>query len=104
MSAAALIPPAAIVLGAAIMKPEWLPYAVAVAALVGGLAFFATSSSAAPAGPRLTFSELAKGGEEKETKTGVLDPKEFAEFPLVEKQVISHNTAVYALHSALLPF
>lgn len=65
------IPSAILIAGAAVFKAQWLPFAVAIAAALGGLQFF-----------------------NNQTKK-VLDPNTFQEFPLTEKTILSHNTAIY---------
>ncbi|KAI6858429.1 hypothetical protein D0864_07310 [Hortaea werneckii] len=65
------IPSAILIAGTALLNVAWTPYAVAVAAALGGYQFYAN----------------------QERK--VLDPTKFQEFPLTEKTVISHNTAIY---------
>ncbi|KAK8209020.1 NADH-cytochrome b5 reductase [Zalaria obscura] len=65
------IPSAILILGAALVKKELIPVAVALAAALGGYQFFA--------------NQVKK----------VLDPNVFQEFPLTEKIVLSHNTAIY---------
>ncbi|PGH12122.1 NADH-cytochrome b5 reductase 1 [Polytolypa hystricis UAMH7299] len=65
------IPAGLIVLGAFICKREWLPYAIALAAVLGSWRFFSNR-------PRK-----------------VLNPSEFQEFELKEKTIVSHNVAIY---------
>ncbi|KAK7727784.1 NADH-cytochrome b5 reductase [Botryosphaeria dothidea] len=65
------IPSALLIVGTAIVKKEWLPFAVAIAALLGGWK---------------VYSNQARK---------VLKPDAFQEFPLTEKTVLSHNTAIY---------
>ncbi|RMY32303.1 hypothetical protein D0865_14766, partial [Hortaea werneckii] len=66
------IPSAILIAGTALLNVAWTPYAVAVAAALGGYQFYANQ-------------------EERK----VLDPTKFQEFPLTEKTIISHNTAIY---------
>ncbi|KAI9741049.1 MAG: NADH-cytochrome b5 reductase [Cirrosporium novae-zelandiae] len=65
------IPTLLLIVGTAIVKREWVPYAVAVAAIAGGYKIFA--------------------GQPRK----VLKPTEFQEFELSEKTILSHNTAIY---------
>ncbi|GAB7362793.1 hypothetical protein MBLNU230_g3096t1 [Neophaeotheca triangularis] len=65
------IPSTVMVVGAAIFKSSWMPLAVAAAAALGGFQFYSN-----------------------QTKK-VLDPTAFQEFPLTEKTILSHNTAIY---------
>jgi len=67
------IPSALLVVGVAIVKKEWLPYAAIVAVVLGSWKVYSNK-------PRK-----------------VLDPKEFQEFELKEKTILSHNTAIYRL-------
>ncbi|GAB7348826.1 hypothetical protein MBLNU459_g7537t1 [Dothideomycetes sp. NU459] len=72
------IPSAILIVGAALVKSSLVPFAVALAAALAGYQFF--------------NNQVKK----------VLDPTTFASFPLTEKTVLSHNTAIYrfALPSA----
>ncbi|KAF2087080.1 ferredoxin reductase-like protein [Saccharata proteae CBS 121410] len=65
------IPSALLIVGTAIMKMEWLPFAVVLAAVLGGWK---------------VYSNQARK---------VLKPNEFQEFELKEKTILSHNTAIY---------
>ncbi|OQN98502.1 NADH-cytochrome b5 reductase 1 [Cryoendolithus antarcticus] len=65
------VPSAILVLGTAVFKAQWLPLAVAVAAALGGYTFYSS-----------------------QTKK-VLIPDKFQEYPLTEKTILSHNTAIY---------
>ncbi|KAK3715135.1 NADH-cytochrome b5 reductase [Vermiconidia calcicola] len=67
----AYIPSAILIAGTALLKVAWLPIAVAVAAALSAFQFY-----------------------NNQTKK-VLDPNKFQEFPLMEKTVTSHNTAIY---------
>ncbi|KAK7191999.1 NADH-cytochrome b5 reductase [Paraphaeosphaeria sporulosa] len=67
------IPSALLIVGTAIVKKEWLPFAAALAVILGGWKVFSNA-------PRK-----------------VLRPNEFQEFPLKEKTILSHNTAIYRL-------
>jgi len=65
------IPSALLIVGIAIVKLEWLPYAVVLASLVGGYKIFNNQARK------------------------ILKPDLFQEFPLTEKTVTSHNVAIY---------
>ncbi|KAF2787466.1 NADH-cytochrome b5 reductase 1 [Melanomma pulvis-pyrius CBS 109.77] len=65
------IPTGLLIVGVAIVKKEWLPYAVALAVFLGGWKFY-------------------NSGSRK-----VLKPNEFQNFELKEKTILSHNTAIY---------
>ncbi|KAJ4419325.1 NADH-cytochrome b5 reductase [Gnomoniopsis sp. IMI 355080] len=65
------IPAGLIVLGTAIVKREWLPYAVVLAIALGAIKFLRTQPKKA------------------------LKPDVFQEYELKEKTILSHNTAIY---------
>jgi len=65
------IPSALIIVGVAIVKKDWLPYALIVVSLLGGYKVFNNQ-------PRK-----------------ILKPDVFQEFKLTEKTVTSHNVAIY---------
>ncbi|KAK3064368.1 NADH-cytochrome b5 reductase [Coniosporium uncinatum] len=65
------IPSALLLVGTWILKSEWLPFAALVAAALGGYKVFASQPKK------------------------VLNPTTFQSFPLKEKTVLSHNTAIY---------
>lgn len=65
------IPSVLLVVGTTIVKTEWVPYAVALAAVLSGWKVFSNR-------PRK-----------------VLNPNEFQEFVLKEKTIVSHNVAIY---------
>ncbi|KAB8069540.1 NADH-cytochrome b5 reductase 1 [Aspergillus leporis] len=67
------IPSALLVVGAAVFKSEWLPFAVAIAAVLAGVKLFNGNGQARK----------------------VLNPTEFQNFVLKEKNEISHNVAIY---------
>ncbi|OSS49401.1 hypothetical protein B5807_05752 [Epicoccum nigrum] len=67
------LPSAALLIGTAAFKSEWLPYAIALTAVLTGAVLFSS-----------------QGGGRK-----VLKPDAFQEFELGEKTVLSHNTAIY---------
>ncbi|KKY20116.1 putative nadh-cytochrome b5 reductase [Phaeomoniella chlamydospora] len=68
------IPSALLLVGVFIVKKEWLPYATALAAILGGLKIYNSGTV---------------GGRK------VLNPEQFQEFPLTEKTIVSHNVAIY---------
>ncbi|KAB2569289.1 NADH-cytochrome b5 reductase 1 [Lasiodiplodia theobromae] len=65
------IPSALLIVGTAIINKAWIPFAVAIAALLGGWKVYSNQ-------PRK-----------------VLKPDVFQEFELKEKTILSHNTAIY---------
>ncbi|KAA8897798.1 hypothetical protein FN846DRAFT_963029 [Sphaerosporella brunnea] len=65
------IPAGLLVLGAAIIDTNYVPYAIGAALVLGGLKVY------------------------RGTATKVLKPDEFQEFELADKTVISHNVAIY---------
>lgn len=65
------IPSALLIVGTAIIKSEWLVYAVALAAILGSWK---------------VYNNLPRK---------VLKPNEFQNFELKEKTILSHNTAIY---------
>ncbi|KAF2834549.1 ferredoxin reductase-like protein [Patellaria atrata CBS 101060] len=65
------IPGVLIVVGCAIVKKEWLPYAVVLSVFLGGWKMWST--------------RVRK----------VLKPNEYQTFELTEKTILSHNTAIY---------
>ncbi|TKA78853.1 NADH-cytochrome b5 reductase 1 [Cryomyces minteri] len=65
------IPSGLLIVGCAIVKIAWLPYAIALAAMLSGWKIYS--------------SQARK----------VLKPNEFQNFQLKEKTVLSHNTAIY---------
>jgi len=65
------IPSGLIIAGCAIVKAAWLPYAIALALMLGGWKVY--SNQVRP----------------------VLKPNEFQDFELKEKTIISHNVAIY---------
>ncbi|KAE8354918.1 NADH-cytochrome b5 reductase [Aspergillus coremiiformis] len=67
------VPSALLVVATALFKAEWAPYAVAVAVAIVGAKLFSGSSQARK----------------------VLNPTEFQNFVLKEKNEISHNVAIY---------
>lgn len=72
----------------ALTKIEWTPIAVAISVVVAGYGIYSGRTRRSiniPQLPTDTSTEVKK----------VLKPDEFQEFPLGEKQVLSHNTAIY---------
>ncbi|KAF2151259.1 NADH-cytochrome b5 reductase 1 [Myriangium duriaei CBS 260.36] len=67
------IPSTLLIFTVALVKIEYTPVAIAIAAVLAGYQFFAHNSKSKPA----------------------LDPVNFQTYPLTEKKVLSHNTAVY---------
>jgi len=65
------IPSALLIVGTAIMKKEWIPYAVILAIVLGSWKVYTNQA------------------------LKVLKPTEFQEFELKEKTILSHNTAIY---------
>ncbi|KAL8740250.1 MAG: hypothetical protein Q9190_007029 [Brigantiaea leucoxantha] len=65
------IPSTLLIVGVALTKKEWLPYAAAVAILLGAWRVYSSRSRK------------------------VLNPDVYQEFPLKEKTVLSHNVAIY---------
>jgi len=68
------IPSVLLIVGVAIIKRDYVPYAVAIAALVGGYKIFAS-------GPP--------------SSRKVLKPESFQDFPLTDIKKTSHNVAIY---------
>ncbi|KIX03926.1 NADH-cytochrome b5 reductase 1 [Rhinocladiella mackenziei CBS 650.93] len=66
------IPSALLIVGIGIVKTEWLPYAVVIAAVLGG-------------------TKIALRGQSRK----VLKPDRFQEFPLTQITKTSHNVAIY---------
>lgn len=82
------LPSAVLLIGTAALKSEWLPYALALTAILTGAVIFSSQGMFAhltKPSQSLTFS----GGGRK-----VLKPDQFQEFELGEKTVLSHNTAM----------
>ena len=95
-----IVPGATIVAGTALLKQEWLPYAVVLAAAWGALRVFAGSSGLTASEAQDATQEAKKKASQVKAKvvpSGVLDPDNFQEFPLKEKNVTSHNTAMYVI-------
>ncbi|KAL0258094.1 NADH-cytochrome b5 reductase [Diplodia seriata] len=65
------IPSALLIVGTAIINKQWVPFAVVIAALLGGWKVYSNQSRK------------------------VLKPDVFQDFELKEKTILSHNTAIY---------
>ncbi|KAL9112555.1 MAG: hypothetical protein Q9227_003126 [Pyrenula ochraceoflavens] len=65
------IPSALLIVGVAIVKREWVPYAAALAAVLGGWKVFSSGSRK------------------------ILKPDQYQDFELTEKTICSHNVAIY---------
>ncbi|KAG0647471.1 NADH-cytochrome b5 reductase 1 [Hyphodiscus hymeniophilus] len=87
------IPAGLIIVGCAIAKRDWLPYAVALAAVLAGYKIWSMSKETTHR-PRAKSSDELEltycSGEQK-----VLKPTELQSFELKEKTIISHNVAIY---------
>jgi cytochrome-b5 reductase len=88
------IPAGLIVVGCLIAKRDWVPYAIALAAVLTGYKLW--SMRKYPLSSRRLLSErylelklIPSSGERK-----VLKPTEFQNFELKEKTIISHNVAM----------
>lgn len=84
-----------LVVGTAIVRKEWLPYSVAVAAAFGAYNIWSFRKSYAHQ-HRLVYTNIILALEIKR----VLKPDTFQEFELQEKTIISHNVAMYAIPRA----
>ncbi|KAL8969246.1 MAG: hypothetical protein Q9183_002089 [Haloplaca sp. 2 TL-2023] len=65
------VPSALLIVGVALAKREWVPFAVVIALVLGGYKYWSTQTRK------------------------VLKPDTYQEFPLQEKTVLSHNVAIY---------
>ena len=83
------IPSAILIASTALFKVTWIPVAVAIAAALGGFQFYNNRSGAI-----FAISEPLRTPTDIETKK-CLDPNKFQDFPILEKTVTSHNTAIY---------
>ena len=88
------LPSAALLVGTAAFKSEWLPYAIALTAVLTGAVLFSSQGMHANRCTGSQQSLTAAGGGRK-----VLKPDAFQEFELGEKTVLSHNTAMYVCHA-----
>ena len=86
------IPSGLLVVGCLIVKREWVPYAVVVAALLSGYKLLSGSSEFCPQAisPDIIRPILTMPSESQK----VLKPTEFQSFELTEKTIISHNVAM----------
>lgn len=82
------IPSALLLVGTAIVKIEWLPFAAVLALALGGWKVYTNRGNL-----RSTLTLETKLTLRVEVKK-VLKPTEFQEFPLKEKTILSHNTAM----------
>lgn len=83
------IPLALLLVGVAIAKKEWLPFAAIVAAVLGGYKFYSNRELTQK---RFDRWELTKDASLESRK--VLKPDVYQHFPLTEKTVLSHNVAM----------
>jgi len=82
------IPATFIISITALTKIEWTPYAVAISLVLAGYGVYSNRTR--------TYSRPANSFTDTSTEAKkVLKPDEFQEYPLGEKQVLSHNTAIY---------
>jgi len=86
-----------LVLGAAAAKREFIPHAAGVAAILVLFNAF-TKSSKSP--PTIISYMIINRLQESPKLRKVLKPDIYQNFELVEKTVISHNTASYSLLTA----
>lgn len=77
------IPSTLLVAGACFINIQLLPYAVAIALVLGTWKLYTTAPDIPPVAPTSVIPGKA------------LNPNEFQGFPLKEKTVISHNVAIY---------
>jgi cytochrome-b5 reductase len=85
------VPSAILIVGTAAFKLQWLPLALAVCAALGGYQFFANRTTFPTSHHCFRTLTYTPPTEQKK----VLDPAVFKEFPLTEKTILSHNTAIY---------
>lgn len=95
------IPAGLIVLGTAIVKREWLPYAVVLAIALGAIKFLRTRKSDETFHQRQWVTwKLYRCIREAQAHHTITEPKKalkpdvFQEFELKEKTILSHNTAM----------
>lgn len=96
------IPAGLLILGTAITKRDWLPYAVVLTLALGVLKFIRTRKSIAP--PTRSHSVLVEMMRHSQLAhadpTPPIEPKKalkpdiFQEYELKEKTILSHNTAM----------
>lgn len=84
------IPSGLLLVGIAIVKKEWLPYAVVVAILLGSWKIYSNRQSDFSSITCLTVLMFVTKSEPKKC----LNSDEYHEFPLKEKTIISHNVAM----------
>ena len=84
------LPSAILIAGTAFFKATWLPFAVAVAAALGGFQVFNNSAI-----DRLIRTCNTTATDMSTETKKVLDPNNFQDFPISKKVVTSHNTAIY---------
>lgn len=85
------IPSTLLVMGCAIVKMEWVPYAVAAAAVLGGWKVYSNGENYTAI---LWFLRRSAITDKTAADRKVLKPNEFQEFELKEKTILSHNTAM----------
>ena len=85
------IPSAILIVGVAVAKASWLPFAFVVAAALGGYQFY-TNRKAPPILSSCQHAILTLFATEVKK---ALNPDTFQSFPLTEKTILSHNTAIY---------
>jgi cytochrome-b5 reductase len=88
------IPSALLIFGTFIVKKEFVPYAVALAAILAGLKLFTGGSSTCIFIFYHTIFQCINNLASAEPRK-VLNPTEFQEFVLKEKTDISHNVCIY---------
>lgn len=84
------IPSGLLLVGIAIVKKEWLPYAVVVAILLGSWKIYSNRQSDFSNKTCLTVLMFGTKSEPKKC----LNSDVYHEFPLKEKTIISHNVAM----------
>jgi cytochrome-b5 reductase len=93
------IPSGLLLVGIAIVKADWTPYAALIALILGSWKIYQNRNSPilisllAPCYPSYIFRNFAN----RLFRSGVkkcLKPDVFQEFPLKEKTVVSHNVAM----------
>ena len=97
------IPSGLLTLGVAIVKFEWLPFAIAVSLVLGAWKIYTAGQQRiflkGSLGERGLTTTNIKAPElapvpEKLMATNALQPDVFQDFPLKEKTVLSHNVAM----------
>jgi cytochrome-b5 reductase len=89
------IPSALLLFGTYIVRSEWMPYAVGLAILLGSWKVYSSCRSISLEFQRIILLILVL------VPRKVLDPnrKDYQEFELKEKTILSHNTAMYGHYS-----